>query len=325
MVSSTSEIDRPIWLLLDDRPGNRSQCLGVAHALDLEFREMNLDYGWAGRLPNFLLGASFAGLSAGSRDALRPPWPDAVIAAGRRTAPVARNVKQLSGDRTKIIQIMHPGGAVGEIDLIAVPNHDAVADAPNILKTTGAPHGLTAEILAKAAQEWGARLSGFPKPRVALIVGGSTRRRRFTDGMARELGWMTSNMAAEAGGSVLVTTSRRTGSAADALIGEIEVPARVHRWGEGDDNPYQGFLALADAVVVSGESMSMVSEACAVPSPVYIYGPQALITAKHRRFHDELFERGYARPFDGTFAEWTHPPLNAAADIAAAIRLVLAD
>ncbi|HLO75075.1 MAG TPA: ELM1/GtrOC1 family putative glycosyltransferase, partial [Magnetospirillum sp.] len=125
------------------------------------------------------------------------------------------------------------------------------------------------------------------------------------------------------GGSVLVTTSRRTSAEAEAaLLAALPGPRFVHSWRAGGDNPYFGFLALADALVVTGDSVSMACEACASPAPVYIFAPDGLVVPKHARLHAELYRRELARPLvDGTRLEpWTHPPLNAAADIAAAIR-----
>lgn len=312
---------RQVWLLIDDRAGNRAQCEGVAAALGVAGQVKGLVYGWFGKLPNGILGASFAGLTAASRAALTPPWPDLVIAAGRRSGPVARRIKRLAGGRTRLVQIMDPGpSGADEFDLIAIPNHDDAADAANVLRITGAPHGVTEARLAAARQAWAASLEALPSPRIAVIAGGSTRRRRFTESMAAELGDLVSAMANSCGGSLMVSTSRRTGDAASALIGAITAPARIHRWESGGDNPYLGYLAWADGVVVTGDSMSMCSEACARPGPVYIYGPPTLITDKHRRLHEELFAAGYARPLGRTLEEWRHPPLNAAEAIAAEVR-----
>jgi uncharacterized protein len=310
-----------IWALVDDRAGNASQCLGVVEALGLRYQRQDLGYVAAGALPNFFLGASFGGLTKDSRINLVAPWPDLVVAAGRRTAPVARNIKNLAKGRTFLAQIMFPGDAgADEFDLIAAPRHDHVSEAPNMMLTTGAPHRITSDVLDAAAAEWGGRVKHLPRPWIALIVGGTTRRRKFTDEMAGQLGAMASRMAADRGGSLLITTSRRTGEAAAALLAEVSVPNFAFQWGDEGANPYFGYLALADAVVVTGDSVSMCSEACATPGPVYIHAPKALTTLKHGRLHAELFERGLARPFDGTYEEWTHPPLNAAKDIAAGIR-----
>ena len=310
-----------IWVLADGRAGNRSQCLGVAGELGLAYEIKELDYGPLAALPNGLLGASLAGLTGESRSRLSPPWPDLVIAAGRRTAPVARKIGRQAGDGCFLAQIMHPGAGAGDFGLIAQPRHDRGNGGANVLPITGAPHPLTAARLEQEAERWRGRFDDLPKPWIALIVGGSTRRRNFTESMARELASLASRMAATASGSLLVTTSRRTGAAAGALIDAIDAPSRIYRWGESEDeNPYHGYLALADAVIVSGDSVSMCSEACAGTGPVYIYAPPALTTPKHARLHDDLYEKGYARPLTGDYEDWTHPTLNPAQEIAAAIR-----
>ncbi len=318
-----------IWALVDDRAGNRSQCLGVADALGLDYRVKEIVTGPLASLPNLLLGASFAGLDAGSRAGFSPPWPDLVIAAGRRIAPVARKIRRLGGGSVFLAQVMHPGAGPREFGLIAQPRHDRAVSGANVLPITGAPHRLTPERLAEAAERWRGRFDGLPKPWLALIVGGATRRRNFTNSMARELGARASKMALLAGGSLLVTTSRRTGDAAEALIDAVAAPAHVHRWddisqdGGGDDNPYHGYLALADGVIVTGDSVSMCSEACAGTLPVHIFAPRGLITPKHARLHAGLYEQGYARPLSDaadSFETWSHPPLNPAREVAAEIR-----
>lgn len=316
----------PVWVLADDRAGNVGQCLGVAEALGLEFVVKQIRYDRLGVLPNALRGASLVGLTRETRAGLAGPWPRLVVAAGRRTAPVARWIKRRSG--AALVQIMDPGpGGRGEFDLIVVPNHDGVGPrGANVRRITGAPHRATPERLAEAAALWHPRLAALPRPWLAVVVGGATRRRPFTPAMAAELGARVSGLAAQSGGSVLVTTSRRTGAEAEAaLLAAIPEPRFVHAWGAGGDNPYLGFLALADAVVVTGDSVSMACEACAASAPVYVYAPEGWAAAKHARLHAELYRLGLARPLAGVarLEEWTHPPLNPARDIAAEIRALL--
>lgn len=326
-----------IWVLTDDRAGNVAQAVGVAEALGRAFETRAIRYTPLARLPNILTGASLIGLDPMTRMALAPPWPDVVIAAGRRTAPVARWIKKNAGKAVILAQIMNPGRrGAEEFDLIAVPRHDCErpdGDAPNVMRITGAPHRLTEARLAGAADAWRDRIAHLPTPRVALIVGGATHKRPFPEGLARDLAGQVSRMAEQAGGSVLFASSRRTGTAAEnALASALTGPHTSFFWsraGEGrhllkegapsragGDNPYVGFLALADAVVVTGDSVSMCSEACATPAPVYIYAPEGMVAPKHARLHRQLFEAGFARPLSDRLDRWTHPPLNAAGEVA---------
>lgn len=314
-----------IWVLCDDRAGNRSQALGVAEALSartggLRFQVQDIAYNITAALPNVIMGATFMGVSTDTLVNLAPPWPDIAIAAGRRTAPIARNIKKLGEGHTFLVQLMNPGGETGEFDLLAVPRHDSLAKADNLFEMTGAPHRVTPARLAEERARWMDAFAALPGPRLALIVGGDTKRKDFSADMAAELGAKANAMAERAGGSLLVSTSRRTSeAAANAVLAQLSVPHTVFRWGDAGENPYFGYLSCADGVIVTGESVSMCSEACATPGPVYIYAPAKLMSFKHKKLVTELFDKGYARPLGETFETWTHPPLNAADEVAAEI------
>jgi uncharacterized protein len=308
-----------VWALADERAGNRSQVLGVSEALGLPFTIKEIRYGRLARLPNAVLGASLAGLTAESRAALSAPWPDVAIAAGRRAAPVLRAIRRRAGGRAFVVQLMDPGGRRGNLDLIAVPAHDGVAQAPNIISTVGSPHRVTAERLAAARAEWLPRFQHLSSPRIALMVGGPTRRRGFTSEMARTLARTASQLAADAGGSLLVSTSRRTGDAAGDLIAAITVPHHAYRYRDSGENPYLGYLAVADAVIVTGDSASMCTEACATEAPVYIYAPPGFVTDKHRRLHQSLVDHGCARPLGPHVESWRHSAVNSAGTVAGEI------
>ena len=89
-----------VWLLIDDRTGNKAQVMGVAAALGCAYTVKSIAYNTLARLPNMMLGASFKTLDTLSRQTLQEPWPDLVIAAGRRTAPIAATcANYVSGGR----------------------------------------------------------------------------------------------------------------------------------------------------------------------------------------------------------------------------------
>lgn len=314
----------PVWVLLDTLAGHRAQVRGVAAALGLRadrMAEKELAYGPLARLPNALLGAGVGGLAAAARADLAPPWPRLVIAAGRRTAPVARWIKRESGGASRVVQIMDPGAGRADFDLICAPAHDRLS-GDNVVRLSAAPHTLTAERLKDAARgDW--PFASLPRPWTAAAVGGSTRRRKFTPAMAAVLGHLLAERVRSTGGAVLATTSRRTDAdALAALEAALEdVPHHLYRWGDAGENPYLAYLALADEIVVTGESVSMCTEACATAKPVYLFAPAGLITAKHARLHAALYGGGHARSAKELGAEWTPaPPLDPAGEAAAAIR-----
>jgi mitochondrial fission protein ELM1 len=122
-----------------------------------------------------------------------------------------------------------------------------------------------------------------------------------------------------------MTTSRRTPPEARAALAQGLAAAHGFEWtGHAGKNPYIAYLALADAVVVTGDSTAMCTEACATGRPVYIFAPPEVTAAKHKELHANLFARGCARPFAeavraGTLGEWRYQPLDDAGTVARAI------
>ncbi len=313
-----------IWVLCDDRAGNVGQCLGVAEALGMPFVRKDIAYNSWAKLPNFLLGVSLRGVTQETKKSLKGPWPDLVIAAGRRTAPIARYIKHKSDHKTKLVQVMHPGhsGAL-DFDLICVPAHDDKKLLPNEISMIGAPHRVTPEKLEEARKHWADTFKPLGEPLIALIVGGATKDKEFTKEMAVALGQTVNKLAKDNNAGLLITTSRRTGDVASDLMNEISVPAHTFKWGDEGENPYFGYLACADHIIVTGDSVSMCSEACASDKPVYIYAPENMISAKHSRMVDTLCQGGYAETFTGELSHQKILKLNAAKDIAKKIKMML--
>jgi mitochondrial fission protein ELM1 len=313
-----------VWVLADDRAGHANQALGVADALGLAYEVKRLGYNRLARMPNLLLGIGMVHLARAARAAIGPPWPDIVIAAGRRTVPVARAIKR-HDRRTFLAQCMWPGPGASGFDLVAVPGHDRVPARANLVRTIGAPHRVSPSRLAAAALAWGERLADVPRPRIALLVGGATRRHPFGVREAGSLAAQVSALARAAGASVLMTTSRRTPPEARAALAQGLAAAHGFEWAaDAGENPYLAYLALADAVVVTGDSTAMCTEACATGRAVYIFAPPERTAAKHRRLHASLFAHGCARPLveavrAGALGEWRYEPLDDAGTVARAI------
>ena len=336
-----------VWVLDDPRTGTANQAIGIAERLGVPFRRVPMMWNpWTAHLAGLVPGGSLAGLRQPARriaaelarstagvslppvvvdgQALAvPPRPELVISAGRRSGAVALWMKRQFGCR--LVHCMNPGlGGLlrhSMFDLLVIPEHDRPAPAPNVFPVLGAPHRVSPLILEQARGQWEERLSHLPKPRVALLLGGPVRGMDMPPAMAHTLGKQVARLVAARGGAVLATTSRRTGKEATEALAAGLAPALhlIYRWGEPGENPYQGFLASADAVVVTADSISMISEACASQAAVFVACPE-LAGPRHHRFAETLYQAGHARPLGNSIARWPRPPLDEAGRVAAEIR-----
>lgn len=306
------------WIVTDGRPGMVSQVLGLAEALGHEIVDKRLviraPWRW---LPPEIWLRSLAALAPES-DRLEPPWPDILIGCGLMSIAPAIAVGRASGGRTFTVQLQKPAWSTRRFDLVVPPRHDRASGA-NVIVTRGALNRVTPARLAAEGARFRAHLAHLPRPLVAVLLGGDNVVYRFTERAAVDLGDRLKAMCQSSGASLAVTPSRRTGAKVLEIIAERlgETPAVI--WDGGGANPYYGYLALADAVVATCDSVSMVSEAGATGKPIHVFDLEGG-SVKFREFHRGLRRDGVTRPFEGRLEHWTYAPLDDTAQVAAEVR-----
>lgn len=299
-----------------------SQALGLAEASGLEVveKKVTLRSPWRW-LPGHLCPAPLKGLGPGDR--LAPPWPDLLVTCGRRSVALSLAIRRLSGGRTYTVHIQDPHVPSGRFDLIAAPRHDSLTGA-NVVQTRGAINRVTPAKLEAAAARLAPALAGLPRPLVAVLIGGSNGCYDMTPAVTAEVAAKLAAMARTTGCGLVVTTSRRTGAENEAIIrqGLADVPAWI--WDGTGDNPYFGMLELADAIVATCDSVSMVSEAASTGKPVHVV-QLAGGSRRFEAFHALMREEGVTRPFEGNLERWSYTPLNDTAEVATIVRRAMAD
>lgn len=297
------------WILSEGYAGLQAQALGLAEAAGLhpELRVL------APRAPWKWLAASLwpAPLAA-VPDAIRAPLPELVIGCGGVAAAVGAALRR--GGRP-VVQVQHPRMDPRRFDVVVVNRHDELT-GPNVVVTRTALHRVTPARLAEAGQQWSAQFAHLKLPLVAVLVGGSNGRFRLDVPVARDLAAQLASMMQRDGVGVAVTPSRRTDPAVTRVLSEALMPLGAYVWDGDGDNPYFGILALADAIIVTMDSVSMVSEAVATPAPVML----AKLPGRSRRnslFIDGMLAEGRVREFAGRLEVWPVKPLDDTAEAAA--------
>ncbi len=322
-------VNARIWVLDDPRTGTSAQAIGIAERLGVAFRRVPLSWNWMAHVAALAPNGSLLGLAPSDAAQIGMDLPAGiappllVISSGRRSAAVALWLKARFG--AKLVHCMSPGiGGLlrrAEYDLLVTPEHDLPAAAPNVFPVLGTLHRVSPNVLRQAALQWSERLDHLPHPKVALLVGGPTRGRNLEPARAHTLGRTVARLVAGRSGSVLASTSRRTGAeAGDALAAGLgQVMHLLYRWSEPGENPYLGYLVGADAIIVTADSVSMISEACATSAAVFIALPE-LAGTRHRHFIGKLTQAGQVRPLGRDLAAWNRTPLDEAGRVAAEIR-----
>jgi uncharacterized protein len=300
----------PAWVITDGKPGMENQCLGLAEAVGVRASVKRIAVGkpWRWLSPWPVL----APLSA-VRPPLMPPWPQLLIASGRQSIGPALRVKAAAGGNCFTVQIQDPVAARDRFDLIVPPRHDKLAGA-NVLPTRGALHRVTPARLKAEAEIWRSSLAHLPRPLVAVLIGGANSAYRL--GPA-EMAMLAAQLRG-LGAGLAITPSRRTDpKAVEALRAGLDGNAATIWDGQGE-NPYFGYLGLADHVLVTCDSVSMTSEALATAKPVHVIQLPGG-NAKFSAFHQGLVADGLTRPFAGRLESWTYVPPDDTGMVAAEI------
>lgn len=325
IASSRKARGEKTWVVTDGSVGMEAQGIAVAEAVGLPFSLRRVRVQGAlrllpARLQIYLPPARLL-RSVASNEPLQPPWPRLVISIGRRSVPIALAIKRLAQPPAFALHIQNPKVPPKLFDLIAAPVHDDF-EAPNVITTFGAVHSVTDARLAEAAMRFEAIVDPLPRPRIAVLLGGESQAFSFPPANAAALGAKLATLAKESGGALLVTPSRRTRPDSLAALSSAIKDAPHIVWDGAGDNPYFAFLALADAIVVTEDSVNMVTEAAGTGKPVYV---QTLKGRSRRisRFHRLMQERGATRPFEGHLESWSYAPINDTEIVASAIRRAL--
>jgi mitochondrial fission protein ELM1 len=306
-----------VWVLHDGKPGMASQALGLAEATGFAFSEkpLSIRRPWAWLPPQLWLAPLDAAREGGL--VLAPPWPDLVIGCGRNTARPALAIRRASGGRTVAAQIQDPRVGRTEFDMLFVPEHDRLR-GPRIVVTRGAIHRVTPARLATERRRFPA-LEALARPIIGVLIGGSNRAYRLDLRQLAKIAEMIAAALRRSGGSAVVTPSRRTGERGLGLLRERLAGLPGSIWDGEGENPYYAYLAVADALLVTADSVSMVSEAAATGKPVHIIG-LGEGDAKFARFHETMQKAGITRPVRGQLECWSYTPPDDTARAGAALR-----
>jgi mitochondrial fission protein ELM1 len=307
------------WFMTTGEAGFRTQARALANAVFESARELivGVRAPWD-RLPAAWTPNPLAHLDQ-ALDQPAPPWPDVLITCGRRTAAVSIAVRKASGGRTLTVHIQDPLAPASAFDLIVAMAHDPIEGA-NVIKVQTALHDITADALADAARVWAGRMPAGDGALAGVMLGGPTRAGRFAAGGDLLAGL---RHLRDGGARLAIVASRRTPEAVIAALGDAFAgDAGVLIWDRQGDNPYRGVLALADRLVVTSDSVSMISEALATVHPVEVFGQAQ--NARHRRFLAGLEAQGQVASFAGGPApRRLAEPVSGVVEAAQAVRALL--
>lgn len=320
MTKTESNPRSAIWTLSDGGMGNRRQADALAAALGGGFEHIGLTprAPWSWLAPRRFPGAA-AAFGRVFRAQLKAQAPKLAIGCGRQAALATRMLRGRGDPPCRGVQILDPRRPSKHWDAVIVPQHDRLR-GDNVIVTLGSLNPIDKRFLAKARREF-SQMVNLPSPRTAVLLGGPTRAVSWDRAQWQTLIHALGEWVRGKSGSLLITSSARTPVASRLALRDAFSSVQTLQWHGRDDgpNPYAGMLAWADRIVVSADSVNMVSEACSTGVPVVV-AFTAAPSSRIARFHAALAERGLTRLLSQGLESYAYTPLREAATVAGMLR-----
>jgi uncharacterized protein len=303
-----SDMQPLVWVVDSAYTGELHARIGVAERLGYGYDLVPMPNGDASAYQKELL-AKYTASCNGSR----PPLL-LISGTGEETTAEIADLRGLFGGRLFNIYLAsilpderHP--RLAEYDLIASPQ----LTGGNVVTLTGVPHQLTPSQLETAFQQHSNYFDTLPKPIIGLLVGGNTRYcQGFDETHAKQLAERIAKIGATLKGCIVLCNSRRTPAVAIATIqdGLAGLTHHFFDWQAIDIGFYHGLLAHADLFIVTGDSLSMCSEAAFTGKPLLVDLSNNATECYHREIVGGLVKYGAAKLLTDNFEPWTYTPTD---------------
>ncbi len=301
-------------LLTQGMHGMVSQVEGLAKALNLNFKHQNI------KLKTFwnYIPPKFSPISENLVKEKFICDSKVIISCGRKSVIPSIALKKRLGSEIFTIHIQDPKVSFKHFDLIISPEHDNIK-GDNVINTKGAIHYLT----KKEIKENSNYLDINPdkkKQIVSFIIGGPNKYYDYSDQELHKLFTKVKTLFTPDKFKMVIIPSYRTPEevikkAYDAFSSNHHVVKTV------DKKAYLSSLAIADFIIVTCDSTSMISEAAVTGKPVYI----AMMKSKKRnarfkKFYSQLSNLGITKELNNVVENWSYESLNEVIRIAPLIK-----
>ncbi len=272
---SSTNSTKPVWALVDE--GNyelETQCLSLVEAMELpaHLYRISLSTFWQ-LIPTLLIPNLISKVKVTPKP-LKSPWPALIICGGAKALKVGSFIKNIHGGY--LVSLGTSLGFSSDKMIVVGSSTEAVKKKIN---TLGPLHRIQQDKLLNARQHIYRKLERIPKPRVGVILNGQEPLRPLFE--------ILLSLHKKSPFSLMIHLGVSSAEAYKEIeSGFADIPHVC--WDGKDDNPYLGFLAHSDAVIVSNTSSLKIAEATSTGKPIFMY-----CTASKDSFTNALLEKGY--------------------------------
>ena len=290
-------------LLTQGMHGMISQVEGLAKALNLSFKHERIELNnfWNFFPPRFTPVSDIVLKNKFICDS------KIIISCGRKSVIPSILLKRRFKKEIFNIHIQDPKVNIENFDSIICPEHDDL-QGENVVKTKGAIHYLTNEEIKKNISYL--KPNQGEKKIVTFILGGPNKYYSFSEKQMDKLFAKIKNMFISSKYKLIIIPSYRTPDnilkLAYNYFNEDHLVVK-----ERDKKAYLSSLGLANIIIVTCDSTSMISEAAITGKPVYVAQMNHRLSIhRFEKFYKLFKDLGIIRNLENKIEHWTYEGLN---------------
>ena len=308
-------------LLTEGYHGMISQVEGMAKALKVEFQHKIVRLNWLwNHVPSTFTPKSNVILK--DKNYISDPEQfDLIISCGRKSV-VPSIILKKKNDKIFTIHIQDPKVNFKNFDLIVAPEHDNLI-GENVINSKGAIHYITKDEIEKANSYLSDKIKN--KKIVSLILGGPNKYYNFSNEELTKIFNKVRSNFISIGYKIIIIPSMRTPKRIIDLANK-EFLSDGYVINSVDKQAYLASLALANKIVVTCDSTSMISEAAASGKPIFVaHMRPKMNNYRFERFFHLFREMGITRNLEEKVENWSYKHFNEAERIAPMIHSKLSN
>ncbi len=305
MLKSTK---KSAWVISDGTKGMENQSLALVKLLNINFTLINFNTPYF--LKKFPLSKKFYISSIKKYFLTNKSTPSYIITTGKRMAGVSMALKLILKDKVKTIHIQNPKLPYEYFDLLLIPEHDNIT-AKNVITTKGALSFFNTNDLKNFEDKKIKNIKKNKKSIILLMLGGNNKRYKPTNSDYYYLSMNIMEATKNIKGHLIILPSRRTPLKSIKILNSIFLKNSedCQIVNSSEKNPYPNILTIADYIVVTSDSVNMISETATLTTPLFI-SHFSKENGKIYSFLNNLEELGVLKTFKGKLFLYNKNKLN---------------
>jgi hypothetical protein len=250
------------WILSDNLVGHEKQSISLAEKLNINYKLIKI------KKINFIKRNLSSFFNLEKKSFFKPPYPKIIISCGKSTAYYSKMIKQKAKNKIFSIFIQKPPINLSNFDVVISPKHDKCKGL-NVIETQGALTKINSKYIKNINKKKAPSI--LKKKFVTVLIGGDSKHHKITKSILDKIIKSLRLIEEQKKIRIFILVSRRTGKKNYLYLKKNLVNKNfIFILPNSKKVSYLNAISFAKAIIVTSDSVSMVTEASSTGKPTYI-------------------------------------------------------